>query len=273
MTIPGPQDGIPSASAVASLLAVRPTDAVDRVATVLELLAGEREGLRVADVARALEVHKATASRLLATLAARRLLERDRAGRYRLGPGLIRFAAVALTGLDVVTQARDQLGDLSARTGETVSLAVLDGTDVVYVDQSVGDHAIVAGNWVGRRSPAHASSSGKVLLAFGDEEGRERALAGPFERLTRHTIGSADELAVVLEEVRRRGYARTVAELEDGLSTVAAPVRVRGETVAAVPVGGPTFRIPARELPRLGRLMIDAGDAIGRRIAGPVLPR
>lgn len=252
---------------------MRATDAVDRVVTVLELLAEEREGMRVADVARALEVHKATASRLLATLAARRILERDRAGRYRLGPGLIRFAAVALTGLDVVTQARDQLEELSARTGETVSLAVLDGVEVVYVDQAVGDHAIVAGNWVGRRSPAHASSSGKVLLAFGDEATRERALRGPFEPLTPHTIASGAELREALEAVRRSGYARTIGELEDGLSTVAAPVRVRGETVAAVSVGGPSFRLPARELPRLGRVMIDAGDAIGRRIAGPVVGR
>jgi IclR family acetate operon transcriptional repressor len=249
---------------------MRPTDAVDRVATVLEMLATRREGLRVAEVARELGVHKATASRLLGTLAARRLLERDASGRYRLGPGLIRYAAVAITGLDVVTRAREQLEELSSRTGETVSLAVLDGRDVVYVDQSAGDHAIVAANWVGRRSPAHASSSGKVLLAFADDDARERALAGPFERLTRHTIVDAEALRRALEEVRRLGYARTVGELEDGLTTVAAPVRARGETVAAVSVGGPSFRLPARELPRLGRIMIDAGAAIGHRIEGPV---
>lgn len=252
---------------------MRAIDGVDRVVTVLELLAEHRDGLRVADVARSLEVHRATASRLLGSLAARRIVERDALGRYRLGAGMIRFAAVALTGLDVVTRAREQLEELSARTGETVSLAVLDGTSVVYLDQSAGDHAVVAGNWVGRRSPAYASSSGKVLLAFGEETARRRALRGPFERLTRHTIDTARDLEAALDQVRRRGYATTISELEDGLSTVAAPVRVRGEVVAAVSVGGPSFRLPARELPRLGRVMIDAADAIGRRIARPIETR
>lgn len=247
---------------------MRATDGVDRVVTVLELLAEAPEGLRVADVARALDVHKATASRLLATLAARRVLDRDAAGRYRLGPAFLRFAAVALTGLEMVSQARPDLEVLSRRTGETVNLAILDGTDVVYVDQVTAEHAIVAGNWVGRRSPAHCSSSGKVLLAFGDEAARERVLRGELVRLTAHTVTDPTRLRAHLEEVRRRGYARSMSELEDGLHTVAAPVFVRGDLAAAVSVSGPSFRLPARDLPQLGRLAVDAGNAIGRRMSG-----
>jgi DNA-binding IclR family transcriptional regulator len=247
---------------------VRATDGVDRVVTVLELLAESGEGLRVADVATELGVHKATASRLLATLGARGLLDRDQTGRYRLGPAFLRFAAVALTGLEMVSQARPDLETLSARTGETVNLAILDGTEVVYVDQVTGDHAIVAGNWVGRRSPAHCSSSGKVMLAFGHEAARERVLRGPLERRAGHTVTDPDRLRALLDEVRRRGYARSASELEDGLHTVAAPVFVAGDLVGAVSVSGPSFRLPARDVPQLGRLTIDAGVAIGRRMAG-----
>jgi DNA-binding IclR family transcriptional regulator len=247
---------------------VRATDGVDRVVTVLELLAEAPEGLRVADVARALDVHKATASRLLATLRARRVLDRDASGRYRLGPAFLRFAAVALTGLEMVSQARPDLEALGRRTGETVNLAILDGVEVVYVDQVTGDHAIVAGNWVGRRSPAHCSSSGKVLLAFGPDAIRTRVVSGRLERRTTHTVTDPRRLQVLLEEVRRRGYARSVSELEDGLTTVAAPVFVRGELIAAVSVSGPSFRLPARDLPRLGRLAVDAAGAIGRRMSG-----
>lgn len=247
---------------------MRATDGVDRVVTVLELLAETPDGLRVADIARGLDVHKATASRLLATLAARRVLDRDASGRYRLGPAFLRFAASALTGLEMVSQARPDLEALSRRTGETVNLAILDGVEVVYVDQVTGDHAIVAGNWVGRRSPAHCSSSGKVMLAFGGERIRARVLEGPLEPRTAHTVTDPDRLRALLEEVGRRGHARSVSELEDGLHTVAAPVFVRGELVAAVSVSGPSFRLPARDLPRLGRLAVDAADAIGRRMSG-----
>lgn len=247
---------------------MRATDGVDRVVTVLELLAEAPDGLRVNDVAHALEVHKATASRLLATLAARRVLDRDASGRYRLGPAFLRFAASALTGLEMVSQARPDLELLGRRTGETVNLAILDGTEVVYVDQVTGDRAIVAGNWVGRRSPAHCSSSGKVLLAFGDDPIRDRVLTRALERLTPQTVTDPRRLRMLLEEVRRRGYARSVSELEDGLHTVAAPVFSRGELIAAVSVSGPSFRLPERDLPQLGKLAIDAGASIGRRVAG-----
>jgi DNA-binding IclR family transcriptional regulator len=247
---------------------VRATDGVDRVVTVLETLAESGEGLRVSELAATLGVHKATASRLLATLGARGLLDRDQNGRYRLGPAFLRFAAVALTGLEMVSQARPDLEALCARTGETVNLAILEGTEVVYVDQVTGDHAIVAGNWVGRRSPAHCSSSGKVMLAFGDEAVRERVLRGRLERRTGHTVTDPARMRALLEEVRRRGYARSVSELEDGLHTVAAPVFAAGELAGAVSVSGPSFRLPARDLPQLGRLAIDAGVAIGRRMAG-----
>jgi DNA-binding IclR family transcriptional regulator len=152
-----------------------------------------------------------------------------------------------------------------------VNLAILDGSEVVYVDQVTGDHAIVAGNWVGRRSPAHCSSSGKVLLAFADAPARDRVLTGPLERLTPQTVTDPRRLRMLLEEVRRRGYARSVSELEDGLHTVAAPVFARGELIAAVSVSGPSFRLPERDLPQLGKLAIDAGAAIGRRVAGETL--
>lgn len=250
---------------------MRATDGVDRVVTVLELLAEAPDGLRVTDVAHALDVHKATASRLLATLSARRVLDRDVSGRYRLGPAFLRFAASALTGLEMVSQARPDLEVLSRRTGETVNLAILEGTEVVYVDQVTGDHAIVAGNWVGRRSPAHCSSSGKVLLAFGDERVRERVLAGHLERRASNTITNPGRLRASLVEVRRRGYARSVSELEDGLTTVAAPVLARGELVAAVSVSGPSFRLPAADLPQLGLLTVDSARTIGRRIAGEMV--
>lgn len=247
---------------------MRATDGVDRVVTVLELLAEAPDGLRVTDVARALDVHKATASRLLATLSARRVLDRDPSGRYRLGPAFLRFAASALTGLEMVSQARPDLEVLSRRTGETVNLAILDGTEVVYIDQVTGDHAIVAGNWVGRRSPVHCSSSGKVLLAFGEPAMRERVLDGPLEARASHTVTDPQRLRSLLEDVRRRGYARSVSELEDGLTTVAAPVWARGRLVAAVSVSGPSFRLPAADLPQVAQLTVDAAATIGRRIAG-----
>jgi DNA-binding IclR family transcriptional regulator len=252
---------------------VRTTDGADRVATVLERLAEARGGMTVSEVAGAIDVHKTTASRLLGTLARRRLVERDpETRRYRLGAGIVSLASAAMVDLGVVSQARPELERLSASTAETVNLAILEGRHVVYVDQVAPRQAVVMANWVGRRSPAHASSSGKVLLAFGDDRVREAVLSRPLERLTPHTVTDPARLREILDDVRRRGFARSAGELEDGLVTIAAPVLADGPAVAAVSVSGPSFRIPARDAPRLAALAIDAAAAVGHRIAGRIAP-
>lgn len=252
---------------------MRTTDSVARVVSVLELLAETPDGLGVSVVADALGVHKTTASRVLGTLAARGLLERDAlTRRYRLGAGIVSLAGAAMTRLRVVSQARPELERLSALTSETVNLAILNGRHVVYVDQVTPRQAVVMANWVGRRSPAHASSSGKVLLAFGDEQVREAVFSHRLERLTPRTVTDRARLRGILAKTRRQGYIRSTGELEEGLVTIAAPVLVDGRAVAAVSVSGPSFRIPPQDQPLLAHLAIDAATAVGHRIAGTTTP-
>lgn len=249
---------------------MRVNDSVDRVAIALEALATSgTDGLGVSEVARTLRVHKATASRLLGTLATHGLVERDPASRrYRLGAGFVSLAGAAVTTLPVVSQARPELEALTRRTSETSNLAILDQSHVVYVDQVTPADAVVMASWVGRRSPAHASSSGKVLLAFGEKRAREDILARPLEALTDRTVTDPDRLRTILEETERQGFARSSGELEDGLVTIAAPVLVEGRAVAAVSCSGPTFRVPQRDHAHLTRIVIDAATAIGHRMAG-----
>jgi DNA-binding IclR family transcriptional regulator len=240
---------------------------VTRAVTALELIAEAGE-LGVSELGRRLGVHKATASRLAATLALRGLVERDPAtDRYRIGYGLVRLAGAATTGLDLVRLARPVLEDLAERTRETVNLGVLSADQLVYVDQVAGTRAIVTVNWVGRRTPLHCTSNGKVLLAFMDDAERDRFLTRPLERLTEHTIVDPDVLRTQLVEVRRRGYAQTMEELEEGLNAVAAPVRRGDGTVtAALSVSGPAFRMHAVDLPRIALATAEAADAISRQL-------
>ncbi len=240
---------------------------VSRAVRSLELIAEAGE-LGVTELGRRLGVHKATASRLAATLAERGLIERDPATeRYRLGFGLIRLAGAAMAGLDLVSSARPILEDLAQETRETVTIGVLSGEDVVSIDQVTGARSIVSVSWVGRRTPLHTTSTGKILLAFMDEGERERRLARPLERATKRSLVDPAQLRAHLDDVRRRGYAQTVEELEEGLNAVAAPVRqADGEVVAALSVSGPAFRVRPVDLPRLGRLTIEASERISRRL-------
>jgi IclR family transcriptional regulator, acetate operon repressor len=240
---------------------------VNRALRALELIAEEGE-LGVTELGRRLGVHKATASRLVATLAERGLVERDPiTEKHRLGFGLIRLAGAAMASLDLVRQARPILEELADATRETVNLGVLSGDAVVYIDQVTGTRSIVAVSWVGRRTPLHATSNGKVLLAAMDESDRDRVLGTALEGSTPQTIVDADVLRSQLDEIRTRGYAQTLEELEEGLNAVAAPVRrADGEVVAALSVSGPAFRMRPVDLPRIGRQVMDAATAISRRL-------
>jgi IclR family acetate operon transcriptional repressor len=241
---------------------------VGRAMSILEMLADGAGELGVTQIGKRLGVAKATASRLVATLAERGLVEQNPSTeKYHLGFGLLRLAGAAAAGLDLVRQARPVLEELAERTQETVNLAVLDGDQVVNIDQIAGSQRIVSRSWVGRRTPLHCTSNGKVLLAHLRPEERERLLSGPLERLTPMTIVDTDLLRAQLLEVEGRGYAYTVEELEAGLNAVAAPVRAaNGSVVAALSVAGPAFRITPLSIPTLAALTKDAADRISRRM-------
>ena len=138
---------------------------VDRAIAILEILA--REGAtRVTDLANALDVHKSTAFRLLTALEQGGLVEQsgDR-GRYRLGFGVVRLAGAATAQLDLAKESRRVCQRLAEQVGETVNVAVPQDGYAVNISQARGPSAISGHNWVGQRTPSHATSSGKVLLA------------------------------------------------------------------------------------------------------------
>lgn len=247
---------------------MRPSESAARVADLLNLLADAPRGLGVTAISEELGIHKSSASRLLATLAQRGLLQRGGSGLYSLGPSMIRFAGVAMAGLDLVRHAHAPLVRLSQATRETVNLAVLDAGQVLYVDQVTGPTTIVTGNWTGRRSPVHVSSSGKAILAFTPPERVDEILADSFDSFTDRTITDPARFRAVLELVRARGWAHSADEYEVGLSTVAAPILIHGRAVAAVSVSGPTFRIPLDQAAPLGDLALQASRQIEARAFG-----
>jgi IclR family acetate operon transcriptional repressor len=241
---------------------------VGRAIRVLELVAEHPGQLGVSELGRRIGVHKATAFRLVSTLAQAGLLERQPGtDHYRPGFGLVRLATTALADLDVVRRARPVLEALADRTQETVNLGVLEGLEVVNVDQVAGSHAVLNVNWVGKRTPLHCTSNGKVLLAHLPEDHWDLVMTGPLERRTPRTVTDPETLRRQLLQARSRGYAYTVEELEEGLNAVAAPVRgPGGEVTAAVSVAGPAYRVTPERVPELARAVVDAGAEISRRM-------
>ena len=244
-----------------------PVQSVDRAVAILEILARDGEA-GVTEVARELEVHKSTASRLLAALDRRELVSQDTArGKFRLGVGLVRLAAAASQKLDVVQECRPVCRALAQELGETVNLAILSGRDALYLDQVAGPAALSPHNWAGQRIPLHATSDGKVLLAYLPEAELEECLTPPLARFTSRTVTDAAEFPETLAEVRRRGFATAVEELEAGLTAVAAPVRnAEGKVIASISASGPSFRIPAERIEEIAGPVRRAAAAASRRL-------
>jgi len=240
---------------------------VDRAVAILDLLA--QDGWRAgAEVARELGVHRSTALRLLGTLERHALVERDpRTAKYRLGRRLPQLARVVSGELDLRHVARPVCEALAASSGETVTLDVLDGDEIVPIEQSTGSTAFVSVNWLGRRTPVHCTASGKVILAFAADSLRQRVLARPLVPMTPRSISDVAELEKQLAAAREGGFARTFEELEVGLDAIAAPVfSTDGEVVAAIDVSGPAHRLQAGGGPDLVGLTREAASDLSRRL-------
>src|SRR3954463_15888006 len=221
---------------------------VDRALTILDILARLGEA-GVTEIAGELGVHKSTDFRLVATLESHGIVEQNEdRGKYRLGVGVLRLAGATTARLDVVQEARPICRKLAADSGETVNIAVLSDRSALYLDQVAGQSALQSHNWVGQHIPLHATSNGKVLLSELDETRLQQVL-GALARYTDRTITRKGPLLHELAEVRERGYAVAVDELEKGLTAVAAPIRsAHGDIIASMSVSGASFRLRGEAL-------------------------
>ncbi len=234
--------------------------------TILELLARNGE-TGVTELARELGVHKSTASRLVAALERRDLVEQHTGrGKYRLGIGILRLAGATTSRLDLVQESRDITRRLAKHTGETVNVAVMSDGAALYMDQVAGSSALQPHNWVGQRIPLHATSNGKILLS-GLERTEVARQVPALRSYTANTITTMDALMRELDEVRARGHAIAIDELEVGLTAVAAAIRnTHGEVVASLSISGPTFRLDARRVPQVAEAVMSAAHDVSQRL-------
>ena len=243
---------------------------VDRAAALL-LALGESQGeAGVTELARRLGLHKSTASRLLATLQKRGLVEQDdETGKYRLGLVVIRLAERAERTLDLRGIALPELERLARLTHETTGLGILEGDTMLAVAQVDGPNLIAVGDWTGRATPLHCVASGKVLLSSLAEREVLRIVRRGLVSYTERTIVELEPLLEELARIRRRGYAMAIGEYELNLNAVAAPVHdARGNVIAAVDIWGPAFRVTPRRVPELAAQAREAAAAISIRLGG-----
>jgi DNA-binding IclR family transcriptional regulator len=243
---------------------VSQVQSVDRAMAILDMLARLGEA-GVTEIAHELDVHKSTAFRLVEALEAWQLVEQvSERGKYRLGFGIVRLAGATTARLDLSRESQEVCERLAAELDETVNVAIVDQGQATNVLQVYGSAAVTARNWIGQRTPMHATSSGKVLLAWSAEDELVLDELTPF---TPNTRTDPATLRAELAEVRDRGWAGTVEELEVGLNAVAAPIRAAdGQVVAALSVSGPAYRVEPRSYATIAEKIVGGAEEISFRI-------
>ena len=201
-------------------------ESVDNALQILMLLVTRTE-IRLTDVSVHLGVASSTAHRLLAMLQYRGLIRQDpRTKAYQAGPSLDLLAFTVLKQLDIRDRARPVLEKLNADLQETVHLGRLEGVEVDFVTSIESPQALRVSNRLGVAMPAHCTSTGKVLLAALSPDELNRLYPGPdLVQMTRHSIATTAALRTELDAVRRRGHAMSNEEGEEGVVSIAVPVR------------------------------------------------
>ena len=243
-------------------------ESADRVLRVLESFdPGERD-VSLGEIAERVALPKSSVHRLLATLIGHGLVERDPATRrYRLGIRLFELGSAAIHERGLHSAAHPALERLSSSTGETCHLAVLSGTEAVYVYKLDGPSSIIMSSRVGGRAPCHATSIGKVLAAWGGEDLFRALSARPLRPYTPNTIATVKAFEAELVRVREQGCALDLEEFEEGLRCVAAPVRDHSaRVVAALGVAGPRRRFEDEHLEALVQMVVAAAGDLSRNL-------
>jgi DNA-binding IclR family transcriptional regulator len=219
---------------------------------LLKLFTAEAPELQLAELSGLSGLNKTTTHRLLQALLSEELLDRNPASSaYRLGPGMMALGVQALSSNDLRLRARPFLKRLAEETGETATLEVPIDDTMLILDEVTSKYFVGASGNVGTRWPIHATSTGKALIAF-EQHGPDR-LRSDLKALTPQTITELAALEKQLGDIRRRGFAETIDELEEGFSGVGVVVRGgMGEILGALSICGPSQRMTESRRAQLG---------------------
>jgi DNA-binding IclR family transcriptional regulator len=265
--------------ALRSILLSDQLSTVAKTLRVLEAFSYAEPVLGVSELARKLGMGKSSVHRALSTLLEHGYVSKTADDRYRLGLKLHELGQLVVSGIRLHEVAREPLDRLRSNCHEAIHLAVVDGADVVYIDRFESPGTARMFNRLGRRMPAHVTSSGKCILAFGEPTLTETVLARGLSRLAPRSITTKSVFIDCLAKVRSDGYAVSVEESQPGVTSVAAPVFGRdGSCIAAVSLVGAAMAMTDEQLPKFTGMVrkcareISDGMGFGqvRRVGAPI---
>jgi DNA-binding IclR family transcriptional regulator len=235
-----------------------------RAVRILDCFTPDEPALLVSEIARRAGLHVATASRLVAELVAHGLLTRGPDRAVRVGMRMWELASRASPTLSLREAAMPFLEDVHAVVGHHAQLGIRDGDEVLFVERLTARDAVVNFSRIAGRLPLHVTSSGLVLLAYGDDELQERVLSRPLHRFTDRTLGTPAQVRAAIAEVHGQGFAMLPGHVHEEATGIAVPVRdALGEVAAALSVIVPNDGRAAATVP----VLLAAARGLSRTLA------
>jgi DNA-binding IclR family transcriptional regulator len=235
---------------------------------VLKCFSEVEPEIGISSLAKRLSLAKSTVHRLAVTLTSEGLLEQSpETGRYRLGINLFVMGALVRRRLDVSNMAQPFLNVLREQTGETIHLAVMNETNVLYLYNLESRQAIRMKSYIGTIKPAFCTCEGRAIVAFGGPELMNKVLNAPLIARTPGTQTDSAQLMKMFAEIRSYGYAIDDEESEQGMRGISAPLRdITGQVVAAIGIGGPSQRLTLKKLRGLAPVLLSTAEAISSQL-------
>ncbi|MDO9085245.1 MAG: IclR family transcriptional regulator [Anaerolineaceae bacterium] len=242
--------------------------AVERALDVLLCFSSETPELSMTQISEMIGINKSTVHRLLATLQAKRFVERDVAtGLYSPGNRLIQLAFLTLEKNDLHEIAAPYMQRLNDMHLETITLSILDDKDMVYIAVLESPQRVKLAAKPGQRLPAFCTASGKVVIAYSPEDVVQLIFEEGFRKYTSSTISTRETMLHILDLVRQRGFAYSEQEYEEGINAVAAPILdKKNRPLAAIAVAGPTYRLPVERMMEIGPTVAAVAKEISKEI-------
>lgn len=244
----------------------RTVQSLQRAFSILETIAGSDQPLSLAELSRATGLHTSTAFHLIKTLILLGYIRQADSKRYRIGPRLFMQAAGASTEIELVNLATPHLKRLADETGETAHLAVRADTGIAVIAKIEARSSIRTSERLGIIRPAHCTAIGKVLLADLPSDELEAYLrTQSFKAFTPKTITDPALIRAEVKRIAATGTAYDDAEFSEELRCIAAPVRnYMRQTVAALGISSPVWRVTLRDMPRLSARVVAIASDLSR---------
>lgn len=242
--------------------------AVERALDILMCFSSTTNELTMTQIAEKVGMNKSTVHRFLATLEAKRFVQRDPiTAMYQPGNRLLQIAFLTLEKKSLDEIALPYMKKLNEMHRETITLAILDDSDVVYSSVLESPQTVKLAAKPGQRLPAFCTASGKVMMAYSKEAVVQKIFNNGFPEYTKFTIRSTETLLHIFQLVRERGFAYSEQEFEEGINAVAAPILDKDKRpVAAIAVAGPAYRLTLERMLEIGPSVSNAGKELSQEL-------